>query len=64
MTAGIGSGVARAALAWILVHVRSADPKYFSGVGSFLAMLGGVLLAATAAGILKEFRRSKVYADE
>ena len=64
MTAGIGSGVACAALAWILVHVRSADPKYFSGVGSFLAMLGGVLLAATAAGILKEFRRSKVYADE
>ena len=64
MTAGIGAGVACAALGWVLVHVRSADPNYLSGVGSFLAMVGGVVLAATAAGILKEFRRSKVYADE
>jgi len=63
MTAGIGAGVACAALGWIAVHVRSADPNYLSGVGSFLALLGGVLLAATAAGILAEFRRSKVYAD-
>ena len=64
MTAGVGAGVVCTALGWILVHVRSADPNYLSGVGSFLAMLGGVLLAATAAGILKEFRRSKVYADQ
>jgi len=43
--------------------VRSADPNYLSGIGSFLALMGGVLLMATAAGILAEFRRSKVYAD-
>ena len=61
VTAGIGVGVACAPFAWIFVHVRSADPNYVSGVGSFLAMVGGVLLAATAAGTLKEFRRSKVY---
>ncbi len=63
ITAGIGAGVACAAFGWIAVHVRSADPNYLSGIGSFLALLGGVLLAATASGILKEFRRSKVYAD-
>jgi len=64
VTAGVGAGVACAAFGWIAVHVRSADPNYLSGVGSFLALLGGVLLVATAAGILAEFRRSKVYADE
>jgi len=63
ITAGIGAGVACAAFGWIAVHVRSADPNYLSGIGSFLALMGGVLLMATAAGILAEFRRSKVYAD-
>lgn len=63
ITAGIGAGVACAACGWIAVHVRSADPNYLSGIGSFLALLGGVLLMATAAGILAEFRRSRVYAD-
>ena len=63
ITAGVGAGVACAALGWIAVHVRSADNNYLSGVGSFLALLGGVLLVATAAGILAEFRRSKVYSD-
>ena len=41
MTAGMGAGVACAALGWILVITRSADPNYLSGVGSFLAMVGG-----------------------
>ena len=63
VTAGVGAGVACAALGWIAVHVRSADNNYLSGVGSFLALVGGVLLVATAAGILAEFRRSKVYSD-
>lgn len=62
-TAGIGAGVACAAFGWIAVHVRSADPNYLSGVGSFMTLLGGVFLVATATGILREFRRSKVYAD-
>ncbi len=64
ISAGMGAGVACAAFGWIAVHVRSADPKYLSGIGSFLTLLGGALLAATAAGILSEFRRSKVYADD
>ncbi|MCY4495345.1 MAG: ABC transporter permease subunit [Acidimicrobiaceae bacterium] len=61
--AGIGVGVAAVAFSWIFVHVRSADPNYVSGVGSFLTMIGGVMLAATSVSVLKEFRRSKVYAD-
>ena len=48
---------------WVFTHVRSADDNYLSGVGSFLAMVGGCVLVATAAGVLKEFRRSKVYAE-
>jgi glycine betaine/proline transport system permease protein len=62
-TAGIGAGVACVTFGWIAVHVRSADPNYLSGVGSFLTLLGGVFLVVTATAILKEFRRSKVYAD-
>ena len=60
-TAGIGAGVAAVAVGWVLVQVRSADPHYVSGVGSFLAMLGGLMLVATAIGVLKEFSRSRVY---
>lgn len=63
-TAGLGAGVACTAFGWIFVHVRSADANYLSGIGSFLTLVGGVLLAATAASILREFRRSRVYADE
>ena len=63
VTAGIGVGVAAVAFNWIFVHVRSADSNYVSGVGSFLAMVGGCMLAATALAVLKEFRRSKIYAD-
>ena len=63
VTAGIGAGVAATAFSWIFVHVRSADPKYVIGVGSFLTMIGGCMLAATALAVLKEFRRAKIYSD-
>ncbi|MCY3851136.1 MAG: ABC transporter permease subunit [Acidimicrobiaceae bacterium] len=62
-TAGIGAGVATAAFGWIFVQVRSADPNYVSGVGSFLTMIGGCILAATAVSVLSEFRRAKIYSD-
>ena len=64
ITAGVGVGVSSVALAWVFTHVRSADDNYLSGVGTFLSMMGGCVLVATAAGVLKEFRRSKVYADD
>ncbi len=61
ITAGIGAGVASVAFGWIFTHVRSADDNYLSGVGSFLVLVGGCVLVASTAGVLKEFRRSKVY---
>ena len=63
VTAGIGAGVVCVTIGWIATQVRSADDSYITGVGVFLALIGGVVLAATAASVLKEFRRSKVYAD-
>ena len=64
VAAGIGVGVVCVTIGWIATHVRSADDNYISGVGSFLAMIGGFALAASAASVLKEFRRATVYADE
>ena len=64
VTAGIGAGVVCVTIGWIATHVRSADDSYVSGVGAFLALIGGVVLAATAVSVLKEFRRSRVYADD
>ena len=63
VTAGVGAGVICVTIGWIATQVRSADDSYITGVGVFLALIGGVVLAATAASVLKEFRRSKVYAD-
>lgn len=63
VTAGIGFGITATALGWILVQVRSADINYISGIGSFLTLLGGCMLAATTMAVLREFRRSKIYND-
>ena len=64
LLAGLGAGAAAVPMAWIATHVRSADPNYVSGIGSFLAMCAGLFLLAAAMTVLKEFRRSKVYDDE
>ena len=64
IAAGIGAGATCVGFGWIFTHVRSADTDYVSGIGSFLAMAGGLVLVATGAAVLKEFRRAKVYADE
>ena len=63
VTAGIGAGVACIAFAWIFTHVRSGHVKYVSGIGSFLTMVAGLLILASTMGVLKEFRRSRVYED-
>ena len=60
-TAGIGVGIVVVALGWVLVLVRSADDNYLSGIGAFMTMGGGAVLAATATSVLREFRRAKVY---
>lgn len=63
VTAGVGTGIACIPFAWIFTHVRSGHLKYVSGIGSFLTMMGGLLILGSAMSILKEFRRSKVYED-
>ena len=64
ITAGIGAGAACVGFGWIFTHVRSADDEFVSGVGAFLAIARGLVLAATTVAVLKEFRRARVYADD
>ena len=61
--AGIGAGIVVIALAWVVTLTRSADDNFLSGVGAFLTMAGGSVLVASAASVLREFRRTKVYSD-
>ena len=61
--AGIGGGIAGIAFAWIFTHVRSGHPSYVSGVGSFLALIGGIFILASTMAVLKEYRRARVYRD-
>lgn len=62
-TAGIGGGIVGIAFAWVFTHVRSGHPSYVSGVGSFLALIGGVFIMASTMAVLKEYRRARVYSD-
>ena len=64
ITAGLGAGIAAIAFAWIFTFIRHADPNFISGVGSFLSLMGGTFVIGSTMGVLKEFRRSKVYDDE
>jgi glycine betaine/proline transport system permease protein len=64
LTAGLGSGVAAIAFAWIFTFIRNADANFISGVGSFLALMGGLFLLASTMAVMREFRRAKVYEDE
>ena len=61
VTASVGTGIASIAIAWITTHARSADPNYFTGVGTFLAVCAGAVIVASTMPVLKEFRRAKVY---
>ena len=64
ITAGLGAGATCVAFGWIFTQVRTADLDYWSGIGSFLAMAGGLVLMAAVTTVIKEFGRAKVYADE
>ncbi|MGB8361566.1 MAG: ABC transporter permease subunit [Acidimicrobiia bacterium] len=64
ITAGLGTGIAAIAFAWIFTFVRNGDPNFYSGVGSFMSMMGGLFILASTMSVLKEFRRSKLYDDE
>jgi glycine betaine/proline transport system permease protein len=64
VVAGLGAGVASISFAWIFTQVRSADPNYVSGIGSFLMLSAGFFLLASTMTVLKEFRRTRIYDDE
>jgi Na+/melibiose symporter-like transporter len=64
ITAGLGTGIAVIAFGWIFTFVRNGDPNFYSGVGSFMSMMGGLFILASTMSVLKEFRRSKLYDDE
>lgn len=60
----LGVGVMVASAGWIVSLVRTSDPNYVSGPGSFLCLLAGFFLFITSRSVLKEFRRSTVYDDD
>ena len=63
ITAGLGSGIVAVCIAWIMTQVRSGHVRFVSGVGAFLALVGGAIIVASTMAVLKEFRRAKVYGD-
>ena len=60
----VGVGVLLASGGWIASLVRATDLKFVSGPGAFLCLLAGFFLLISSRGVLKEFRRSKVYAAD
>ena len=60
----LGVGVMLVSAGWIASLVRVSDPNFVSGPGSFLCLLAGFFLFASSRGVLREFRRTKVYAGE
>jgi glycine betaine/proline transport system permease protein len=61
---GLGSGAALVAAAWIISLIRVSPPRFSSGAGSFLALLGGLALMATVLRALTNFRRRVVYGSD
>ncbi len=60
----LGVGVMLVSAGWIASLVRVSDPNFVSGPGSFLCLLAGFFLFASSRWVLREFRRTKVYAGE
>jgi hypothetical protein len=61
---GLGAGTVGLTVGWIGSLTRASDANVVSGVGSFLAMLAGLLLVGTSAAIVGGFERTKVYRDD
>lgn len=57
VTVGVGAGAAAIALAWIISILRVAPPNYYSGAGSFIALVGGAVLVSTVGKSLANHRR-------
>lgn len=63
LTAGFGASAALIAFAWIATHVRSSDFNFATGVGSFFALGGGLLIVVSVLPALRKIRRIRIYDD-
>ena len=60
----LGVGVMLASAGWIASLARASDLNFVSGPGSFLCLLAGFFLFISSRGVLREFRRTKVYTGD
>lgn len=63
LTAGFGASAAFIAFSWIATHVRSGDFNFSTGVGAFLALVGGLLIVGSVLPALRKIRRTRIYDD-
>ena len=63
LTAGFGASAALIAFSWIATHVRSSDFNFATGVGSFFALGGGLLIVVSVLPALRKIRRIRIYDD-
>ena len=64
LAAALGGGIVLVAGGWIASLVRVYDSNYSSGPGAFLSLMAGFFLFLSARGVIREFRRAKVYEDD
>lgn len=61
LAVGIGVAIQVVAVGWIASVLRVSDPGLVSGVGAFLALIGGFFTLASARLTMTDFTRSRVY---
>lgn len=64
LAAALGGGIMLVAGGWIASLVRVSGPNFSSGPGAFLCLMAGFFLFMSSRGVIREFRRAKVYADD
>lgn len=60
---GMGVGVIGIAVGWIGSLARATDPRIYSGVGTFIALLAGALLFLGGRTLVAGYERLRVYED-
>lgn len=60
---GIGLGIVAIFVGWAGSLARAADVDFFSGVGTMIAGVAGVMLLLSSSSIVGGFERSRVYRD-
>ncbi len=63
VTLGIGAGIMVTSIGWIGTLARATDQKVVSGVGVFMALLAGAMIANSGRSVINDFRRSRVYPE-